>query len=258
MIVVLSPAISLDFQSPSSSELYSVPNFLDHADELIARCRELSADDLKDLMGISDKLAQLNVQRFADYEQPLYPAARSKQAALAFAGDTFMGLSAESFSDAEHEWAQAHVRIISGLYGLLRPMDLIQPYRLEMGTRLSTLRGDDLYGFWGSTLAEALSDTLDASPSRTIVNCASKEYFKALATEALDARVVTPVFKDLRKGKYRVISFFAKRARGAMAAFVVKHRVTDPARLRDFDYGGYTYSEVDSSEDQMVFLRSNA
>lgn len=255
MIAVLSPAKALDFETPPTTENYSTAPLLQDADRLIERCRELGAGDLKKLMKISDKLAELNVQRFADYEPPLYPGPEVKQAALAFNGDTYTGLDASSFTDADLAFAQDHVRILSGLYGVLRPLDLIRPYRLEMGSSLSNERGKNLYEFWGSRLSELLNEALDGHASRTIVNCASNEYFGAVDLDALDAQVITPVFKDRKDGKLRVVSFYAKRARGAMAAYIVRQRVEDPVELREFTYEGYAYDDALSDGTSLVFTR---
>lgn len=258
MIAVLSPAKALDFETPPTTELYTTAALLDRADELVDRCRTLSAKDLQGLMKISDKLAELNVERFADYERPLYPGPDTKQAALAFAGDTYTGFDAGSMSEADLSWAQDHVRILSGLYGVLRPLDLMRPYRLEMGSRLKTDRGSNLYEFWGSSLAESLSDALDRSGPRVLVNCASKEYFGAVDLDALGARVITPVFKDRKGDAYRVISFWAKRARGAMASYMVRHRVDDPEGLKEYDFEGYAFDEGLSEGDEWVFTRDGS
>lgn len=256
MIVLLSPAKSLDFESPNPVESYSVPDFLEETDTLISRCRKLSENQLKKLMGISDKLAALNAQRFTDYERPEVPDSTARQAALAFTGDTYVGLDASTMSDADLAFAQDHVRILSGLYGVLRPLDLIRPYRLEMGSKLNTRGAKNLYEFWGPTPAKAISEALEGHESPVIVNCASNEYFKAVDTKALGARVITPVFQDFKNGKYKVISFFAKRARGAMAAYVVRNRITNPDDLLAFDWGGYAYAADLSTDDAPVFTRN--
>ncbi len=256
MITVLSPAKSLDFETPLPTEQYSTADFLDQSDKLIEKCRKLDAQALKDLMHISDKLAELNVQRFADYEQPLAPGPQSRPAALAFTGDTYVGFDARTLSEDELRWSQEHVRILSGLYGLLRPMDLIRPYRLEMGSRLENSRGKNLYAFWGNRLSNAIDEALQGAEHAVVINCASKEYFSAMDTKALKARVVTPVFKDFKNGQYKVISFFAKRARGAMARHIVSNRITDPADIVSFDYGHYAHDPEQSTPDAPVFTRN--
>ena len=255
MIAVLSPAKSLDFTTPPSTELYSTGDFLDQADLLVERARQLKPKQLSKLMSISDKLAELNHERFAEYEAPLEPSAQTKQAALAFTGDTYVGFDAPSMSDDDLAFAQQHVRILSGLYGLLRPMDLIRPYRLEMGSSLKNSRGKNLYAFWGDRLGEALGEALEESGSRVVVKCASNEYFSAVEGKIPDARVITPVFKDWKNGQYKIISFYAKQARGAMAAHMVRNRITSPDELKTFDWGGYAWSEDMSDGDEWVFVR---
>jgi len=250
MLVVVSPAKKLDM-NPTPEARPTDPAFHAEAEELVSAARELSVEDLQDLMKISEPLARLNAERFADFG-----TMEAKPAALAFAGDTYQGLEACSLDADEMAWAQEHFRILSGLYGLLRPLDAIEPYRLEMGSRLKTAHGKTLYDYWGDTIAEALNAQADEIGSDTLVNCASQEYFGAVGRDALDLRVITPVFMEEKAGKPKIVSFYAKKARGAMARFVIQNRLTDPEGLKDFDTGGYRYDEEMSERDRPVFLRS--
>jgi len=249
MLVVVSPAKKLDM-SPVDGVQPTQPVFQNRANELASLARDLSSDELKKMMHISDALAQLNVERFAKFGD----MAR-KPAALAFAGDTYTGLEAGSLDPEEMAWAQNHLRILSGLYGLLRPLDDIEPYRLEMGSRMKTPHGKTLYDYWGDTLAEALNAQAKATKSDVLVNCASQEYFGAVPSEHLDLTLVTPVFKEWRSGELKIISFFAKQARGAMARFVVQNRLTDPEALKDFDTGGYRFAAGESDGTTLVYVR---
>ncbi|MEM6579016.1 MAG: peroxide stress protein YaaA [Pseudomonadota bacterium] len=252
MLVVVSPAKKLDM-SPASGIRTTQPAFLERAEELAALARGLSAQQLRKLMQISEALAQLNVERFAQFGDM-----DRKPAALAFAGDTYTGLEAASLDPDEMTWAQEHLRILSGLYGLLRPLDEIEPYRLEMGSRMKTPRGKTLYDYWGHTLSEALNEQARATESAVLVNCASQEYFGAVPRDILDVPVVTPVFKERRDGQLKIISFFAKQARGAMARFIVQNRLNNPKDLKDFDTGGYAFEPKESDENSYVFSREAA
>ena len=249
MLVVISPAkkldMSMDERGPATQ-----PDFAADAAVLAGVARDLSHDDLQALMSISPALAELNAARFAAFgTQPV------KAAALAFAGDTYQGLEAPTLDEDDMAWAQNHLRILSGLYGVLRPMDAIEPYRLEMGSRLKTAKGHSLYDYWGARLAEALNAQADATGSQAVVNCASQEYFGAVDRAALALPVITPVFKDIKDGKARIVSFFAKKARGAMARHIVQNRLTDPADLQGFSAGGYRYVAGASDDETMVFMR---
>ncbi len=249
MLVVVSPAKRLN-ENPGARFETTRPVFQDEAEKLASIARALSADELRKLMGISEKLALLNRDRFRDFG-----AMPRGAAALVFDGDTYAGLEAASLDDDEMDWAADHLRILSGLYGLLRPTDEIEPYRLEMGSRLANPRGKTLYEFWGDRISRALNDQARASGSTTLVNCASQEYFGAVDRGALELRVVEPVFMEMRAGKPGIVSFFAKKARGAMARFVVQNRLVDPEDLKDFDTGGYRFNAEMSQADRWVFLR---
>lgn len=253
MLVVISPAKRLD-EAAISTPNETLPLFQDAANDLAGYGAGLSVKDLQKLMGISENLAKLNADRFAKFESGSTPE-NAKQAAVFFAGDTYAGLEAASLDDEQMDWAQQHLRILSGLYGLLRPRDLIQPYRLEMGSRLETKRGKNLYEYWGDTISNALNDAAGQVETKTLVNCASVEYFGAVDLGALDLRVITPVFMEQKAGTPKIVSFFAKKARGAMARFIIEHRITDPEGLKDFDTGGYQYRADMSDVDRMVFLR---
>lgn len=254
MLVVISPAKRLDWSEvpgPAPTE----PAFAGDAVALAGVARALSEEALAKLMDLSPQLARLNVQRFRDFEAVPGPEA-VRPAAFAFAGDTYAGLEARTLSEDALRWADGHLRILSGLYGLLRPRDAIQPYRLEMGSRLANPRGRDLYAWWGGRLAEALNDAAGAAGTGVLVNCASQEYFGAVDREALRLRVVTPVFLEDRPGGPKVVSFFAKKARGAMARFVMEERLADAQDLLAFDAGGYAHAPELSQTDRPAFLRA--
>lgn len=256
MIIVLSPAKSLDYETPPHVRRHTIPDFVDDAAELVQGLRRLSPQQISTLMGISDALAQLNFQRYADWS-PEFGLHNAKQAVLAFNGDVYEGFDAKSLSAADLDFAQQHVRVLSGLYGVLRPLDLLQPYRLEMGTRFSNARGKDLYAFWGERITDALNQQLrkKAHGSRVLVNCASEEYFRSVKTKRLEAPVITPVFEDWKGGRFKVISFHAKRARGLMARFAVEHRLDRPEQLKEFAAEGYSFDEAASNDATYVFRR---
>lgn len=255
MIILLSPAKTLDFESPLSVAQHTQPQFLDQSADLIAVLRKLSPVDVGELMSVSSALAELNVKRFADWRRPFRPA-NARQALLAFAGDVYEGLQASTLDESALSWAQSHLRVLSGLYGLLRPLDLMQPYRLEMGTRLANSRGRDLYAFWGESLARALKEALAGHSHPVLVNLASEEYFKALSPGASTMPVVQPVFQERRPdGDYKVISFMAKRARGRMARFAIDHRIDDPEALKAFSEDGYRFAARSSDASTWVFRR---
>ena len=257
MIMVLSPAKTLDFKSPATLAEHSQPDFLDQSQGLIERLRELSPPQVASLLKISDQLAVLNVTRYAEWAQP-FSADNAKQAVLAFNGDVYTGLDAATLSPADLHFAQTHLRILSGLYGLLRPLDLMQAYRLEMGTRLANPRGRDLYAFWGERITDALNASLREAGATVLVNLASEEYFKAVRPKKLSVPVVQPVFEDWSSGRFRVVSFHAKRARGLMARFAIVNRLREAAGLQDFALAGYAYAAEASDEKVRVFRRRTA
>jgi uncharacterized protein len=252
MLVVVSPAKRLDWAERDVA--MTEPRFADEAVRLAKTARNLTQGDLKGLMGLSDDLAKLNRDRFRDFSaEPEDTVLRP--AALGFAGDTYQGLEAASLDADEMAWAQDHLRILSGLYGVLRPLDGIQQYRLEMGSKLKNRRGKDLYAWWGDSIAKALNADAEARGTEVLVNCASQDYFGAVDREALKLRVITPQFMEDKDGAPKIVSFYAKKARGAMARYIVQRRLTDPDALRDFDSGGYAFNEALSKPDQPVFTR---
>jgi cytoplasmic iron level regulating protein YaaA (DUF328/UPF0246 family) len=249
MLIVVSPAKKMDMSAVEAVQP-TQPVFADRAVELAEIARDLSVGDLQKLMHISENLAKLNAERFRDFGEM-----ERKPAALAFAGDTYVGLEASSLDADEMEWAQRHFRILSGLYGLLKPLDEIQPYRLEMGSRLKNPRGRNLYDYWGTDIADVLARQAKDVGTDVLVNCASQEYFGAVDTSALGLNVITPVFMEEKPDGPKVVSFFAKRARGAMARFIIQRRLTDPAALTEFDSGGYRFQPDMSSDGKLVFVR---
>ena len=257
MIFVLSPAKALDYESPLATARFTQPEYLDDAAELIAGLRELSHAQVAELMHLSDALAALNVARYAEWSRPFGPD-NARPAVLAFNGDVYDGLDARSLGEAQLDYAQAHLRILSGLYGLLRPLDLMRPYRLEMGTKFANAAGKDLYAFWGDTLTEALNALLAEHDSRVLVNLASDEYFKAVKPKKLAVPVVTPVFQDLKNGQYKIISFYAKRARGLMVRYAALNGIDHPDGLRDFDLEDYQFVPAGSDEHTLLFRRDQA
>lgn len=255
MLFLLSPAKSLDYDSPLPEGLaHSTPQFLAQSGALIGLLRAKSPQEIAALMQLSDKLAALNVARYRAWK-PRSTASNSRQALLAFNGDVYEGLQARTLSAAELDWAQRHVLILSGLYGLLRPLDRMQAYRLEMGTRLPTGAGSNLYQYWGRRIAEHLNARLHADAAPTVVNLASQEYFKAVERKALAARVIDCVFEDYKGGAYKVIGFHAKRARGLMARHAIRQRIATPQQLEDFDLDGYAFAPLSSGPERLVFRR---
>lgn len=254
MLILISPAKTLDYQSPLATTRYTQPELLDHSQRLIDVARKLSAPQIKALMGISDKLADLNATRFHDW-QPDFTPDNARQAILAFKGDVYTGLQAETFSEEDFDFAQQHLRMLSGLYGVLRPLDLMQPYRLEMGIRLENTQGSDLYQFWGETITQKLNEALAAQGDKVIVNLASDEYFRAVKPKLLDGEIIKPVFLDEKNGKFKVISFYAKKARGLMSRYIIQNRLKTPAQLKDFAVDGYAFDEEMSGKGELVFKR---
>ena len=254
MLIVLSPAKSLDYETPVRLKDASLPDMLDDAAQLVERMRAFGPAQLAELMSISDPLAALNVARFAQWHLP-FDAGNARQAVLAFDGDVYGGLDARTLEPAALRWAQSRVRILSGLYGVLRPLDLMQPYRLEMGTRFDTGRGASLYAFWGARLARALEAELDGHRHRVLVNLASDEYFKAVDRSALSVPIVQPVFQEWKGGQWKVISFFAKRARGLITRHVIDRKIDDPRKLCAFDAEGYAFDASASNASTWYFRR---
>lgn len=254
MLIVISPAKTLDFDTPAITKNHSQPSLLDHSERLIDVLTTLSPSDIEKLMKISPKLAELNAERFHQWSRP-FNSENSKQAILAFKGDVYTGLDAEGFSEDDFAYSQEHLRILSGLYGLLRPLDLIQAYRLEMGTKLSNPEGKNLYDFWGKEITNRINDQLQAIDSKILLNLASNEYFKSVKAKEINGQIVTPIFKDWKNDQYKLISFFAKKARGYMSAWVIQNKVTELDDLKDFSEQGYQFSANDSDELNPVFLR---
>ncbi|WP_116367840.1 peroxide stress protein YaaA [Parahaliea mediterranea] len=254
MLTVISPAKTLDFDTPPHTRKTTQPQFIGRAAELVEDARGLSPEDIRELMGVSENIAELNHARFMNWAAP-FSLDNAKQAVLAFRGDVYTGLDADTLSASQLGWAQKHLRILSGLYGLLRPLDLMQPYRLEMGLKFANRGGKNLYEFWGDAVTQALNASLKQSGSPVLVNLASNEYFRAVKPKALAADVITPVFKDLKNGKYKVISFFAKKARGQMARYIIEQELDDVAGLKKFREDGYRYNAKASTARELVFTR---
>lgn len=257
MLIVVSPAKSLDYESPLVTQKASKAQFMDQSAILIEQLRQLSPPEVGELMKISDKLADLNFGRYLSWQEKA-TAKNARPAVLAFKGDVYQGLQAESFSEEDFQYAQEHFRMLSGLYGLLRPLDLMQPYRLEMGTKLPNERGANLYEFWGEQISEALNKQLKKTKSEVLLNLASNEYFSAVKPAVIKTEIVSPVFKDFKSGKYKIVSFYAKKARGTMSRWVIQNRVQDPAKLKDFDVDGYRYNAAESTDTKPVFLRDSS
>ncbi len=255
MLIVISPAKKLDFDSLPQTDDFSMPDCLDDASELINTLRPYSVKQLEKLMHLSSNLAQLNHDRYKDWNLPFNPQ-NAKQAILTFKGDVYAGINIESFSDEDLSFTQDHLRILSGLYGLLRPLDLMQPYRLEMGTRLENERGKNLYEFWGSRITQLINQQLKDSGIDTLVNLASNEYFKSVKTKELDGQIITPVFKEKRDdGSYKIIGIYAKKARGMMSAFILKNKLEDVEQIKEFSEAGYVYNPGLSNKTDWVFSR---
>ena len=239
MLILISPAKTLDYQSPLTTTRYTLPELLDNSQQLIHEARKLTPPQISTLMRISDKLAGIN----------------ARQAILAFKGDVYTGLQAETFSEDDFDFAQQHLRMLSGLYGVLRPLDLMQPYRLEMGIRLENARGKDLYQFWGDIITNKLNEALAAQGDNVVINLASDEYFKSVKPKKLNAEIIKPVFLDEKNGKFKIISFYAKKARGLMSRFIIENRLTKPEQLTGFNSEGYFFDEASSSNGELVFKR---
>lgn len=254
MLLFLSPAKSLDYKTPPHVETHTQPAFLKQSEILIKQLRKLSPADIANLMDLSDPLAVLNFNRYADWSLPFSPA-NAKQAVLAFDGDVYDGLNAKTLSAADLDFAQQKVRMLSGLYGILKPLDLMQPYRLEMGTKFVNKAGKDLYAFWGERLLKTINAELAEMARPVAVNLASEEYFKAAVGRKIKGELIQPVFEDWKNGRYKIISFYAKRARGLMTRYAVLNRLNEPEGLKDFDYDGYAYAPEASDGTHWVFRR---
>lgn len=257
MMIVISPAKTLDFETPPGTPEHTQPGFLDDSAQLIETLRELEPDQVGALMSISPKLAVLNSNRYFSWQRP-FTLDNAKQAIFAFKGDVYTGLDAETMTAAELVFAQQHLRMLSGLYGVLRPLDLMQPYRLEMGTQLKNPHGNNLYEFWGDKITLALNQDLANQKDNILINLASNEYFQSVQPSKLNARIITPVFKDQKNGVYKIISFFAKKARGMMSRYIIRNKLTEPDTIRNFDVAGYQFSKADSSQDEWIFTRAES
>ncbi len=256
MLIFLSPAKSLDYKTPPQVASFTQPAFLKQSETLIKQLRKLSPADIAKLMDLSDPLALLNFNRYADWKLPLTPE-NAKQAVLAFDGDVYDGLNAKTLAADDLDFAQQHVRILSGLYGILKPLDLMQPYRLEMGTKFANKGGKNLYEFWGERLLKAINAELGEMSRPVAVNLASEEYFKAAIGRKINGKLIQPVFEDWKNGQYKIISFYAKRARGLMTRYAVLNRLNDPEGLKDFDDDGYSFAPEVSEDTTWVFRRRN-
>ena len=255
MLTVISPAKTLDFDTPSHTKKHTQPRFLAQSEQLIEQLKKLSSQEIASLMSISDKLAGLNMARFQQWQTP-FTEDNAKQAILAFKGDVYTGLDAETLDEKGLDFAQQHLRVLSGLYGVLRPLDLMQPYRLEMGTTFQNDAGRDLYTFWGDQLQKSL-EAEPALEDGILINLASNEYFKAVNAKKLKATIITPVFKDWKNGQYKMISFYAKKARGLMSRYIIDHQIDSPEKLKQFDAEGYRFSAEMSQKNDWVFIRDH-
>ena len=258
MLILISPAKTLDFETPSNISLFTQPDFLEKTSQLVHQLRQLSATEISALLKISPKLGELNTQRYQTWQQP-FDQSNAKQALFAFKGDVYQGLDVASFNKEDIHFAQEHLRILSGLYGLLRPLDLIQPYRLEMGTKFNQVKVPNLpanlYEFWGNQLTQVINVQLEKQDSKIIINLASNEYFKAINIKSLQAEIITPIFKDWKNGKYKIISFYAKKARGLMAAYIIKNHLSNIEDIKNFAQAGYVYNSDLSESNKLIFTR---
>ncbi|MES9855359.1 MAG: peroxide stress protein YaaA [Sedimenticola sp.] len=257
MIIVISPAKTLDYETPAQTPSFTQPDYLNSSSRLVEQLRQLSALDIAEMMKVSMKIAELNFERFGAWNRP-FTQNNSKQALLAFRGDVYAGLNAADFDEADLQFAQDHLRILSGLYGLLRPLDLMQPYRLEMGRKLETAKGTSLYQFWGETLTQGLNKVLAAQANPVLINLASNEYFKAVKPPLLKGRLINPVFKERKGSEYKIIGVHAKKARGLMSRFIIKNRLQEPDALKMFVKADYRYNPDLSDERDWVFTRSQS
>ncbi|GLR74696.1 peroxide stress protein YaaA [Aliivibrio sifiae] len=254
MLIVVSPAKTLDYETPLPTEVFTQPDFISDSAELIEVCKTLTPLDISNLMKVSDKIASLNAIRFGEWSTT-FTHDNARQALYAFKGDVYTGLDANSLTSSDIEYAQMHLRMLSGLYGLLKPLDLMQPYRLEMGTKLANKRGTNLYQFWGNAITQKLNQVIIEQGDDVLINLASNEYFKAVKPKELTANIITPVFKDCKNGQYKIISFYAKKARGLMARFIIENRISTIEELKSFTVDGYYFVDAESSSSELVFKR---
>lgn len=254
MLAIISPAKTLDYDSDIPKLAYTQPHLTDYSEQLIQICRQFSPNELASLMSISDKLAGLNVARYAQW-QKAHNEQNARAAIYAFKGEVYAGLDAYSLTAEDIQFAQTHLAMLSGLYGLLKPLDLMQPYRLEMGTKLANPNGKDLYAYWGNIITQSLQQAIDNQGDNVLINLASDEYYKAVNAQKLKARIIKPIFLDNKNGKYKVISIYAKKARGLMCRYIIQNRLTHPEQLKAFDLEGYWFDEINSSETEWVFKR---
>ncbi len=254
MLIIISPAKSLDFKTEPATQEYTIPEFLDESEKLVFKLRKMSAKKLSKLMNISADLGNLNYERYQTWHLPFTPE-NAKQAVLAFNGDVYTGLDSPTLSEEKLNLAQQKLRILSGLYGVLKPLDLMQPYRLEMGTKFGVGRAKDLYSFWGDKITKKIQEAINESGTKILVNLASNEYYKSIDTKKMDAEIVTPAFKDMKNGEYKMISFFAKKARGLMTRFILENNIENASDLQAFDAEGYVFNPRLSKPGKPVFTR---
>lgn len=254
MLIVISPAKTLDYETPPKTKVFTTPDYLDQSQQLINRLRNFSSLDISDLMKVSAKIADLNFDRYESWKKP-FTVKNAKQAILAFKGDVYTGLDAESFKADDFKFAQNHLRVLSGLYGLLRPLDLMQPYRLEMGTKLKTDIGKNLYEFWGSDITQGLNKQLKKIKSNYLINLASNEYFKSVKAKELNAEIITPAFKEFKNGEYKMIGIYAKKARGMLSRYIIQNKLSAPEDIKSFNEDGYRFNKTLSKGNDFVFTR---
>jgi len=254
MLIVISPAKTLDYETPPKTKVFTIPDYLDHSQRLINRLRNFSSLDISDLMNVSAKIANLNFDRYESWKKP-FTQKNAKQAILAFKGDVYTGLGAETFKADDFKFAQNHLRVLSGLYGLLRPLDLMQPYRLEMGTKLKTDEGKNLYEFWGADITDGINKQLKKIKSDILINLASNEYFKSVKPKELNAEIITPAFKEFKNGDYKMIGIYAKKARGLLSRYIIQNKLNDPEDIKSFSEEGYKFNKKLSKDNNWVFTR---
>lgn len=254
MLIVISPAKTLDYETVPKTKVFTTPDYLAQSQQLINRLRNFSSLDISDLMKVSAKIANLNFERYETWKKP-FTVKNAKQSILAFKGDVYTGLDAESFKADDFKFAQNHLRVLSGLYGLLRPLDLMQPYRLEMGTKLKTDIGKNLYEFWGSDITDGLNKQLKNIKSNYLINLASNEYFKSVKTKEINAEIITPAFKEFKNGDYKIIAIYAKKARGLLSRYIIQNKLNDPEDIKSFNEEGYRFNKTLSKGNNFVFTR---